>query len=94
VDSRGKSINAMADDLGMTPPTLSRYLAGKRTPDLQYIVRVSQFFNVSIEWLLGLSDIDYDILPADIKKMSSLYSVASEDDKRIINSILAKYEPR
>ena len=36
--------------------TISRYISGDRVPRLDVIARLASFFNVSIDYLLGISD--------------------------------------
>lgn len=76
----------------MSTPTLSRYLAGKRTPDLPYVVKISEYFNISIDWLLGLNGEKFDVMPPEIQEVALLYSVATKDDRRVVQAVLGKYK--
>ena len=42
----------LAHKLGLTPVAVSRYLAGKRKPTIDFAVSVSNAFGVSLDWLL------------------------------------------
>ena len=42
----------VAMDLSISRETLSYYENGKRSPDLDTLVRFSQYFNVSIDYLI------------------------------------------
>ena len=47
--------------LGIHPPTLSKYIHGTSGMSLETLYRFCKVFNVSADWLLGLSDkIDLD----------------------------------
>ena len=46
-NGRGLSIRGLAADLGISTPTLSRYLSGDRAPDLPYLLRIADYFHVS-----------------------------------------------
>lgn len=94
MDSRGLNINALADAVGFTPPTISRYLSGVRTPDLSYVIKLSELFDVSIDWLIGLNGDRYEILPQDIQDIVFLYSLASPDDRMVIHAVLSKYKQK
>lgn len=46
----------LADYLGTTQPTISKYERGIHNPDLPMIRMIAQFFNVSTDYLIGKSD--------------------------------------
>lgn len=92
VEGSGKTLQALSDDLNMSAPTLSRYLSGKRTPDLPYVIKISQHFHISIDWLLGINGDKFEIMPPEIQEIASLYSVATQDDRHVIQAVLRKYK--
>lgn len=47
---------AFADKIGMLQQQYSRYETGEREPQLKHIKKICSEFNVSADWLLGLSD--------------------------------------
>ena len=53
---RGYKQRDLAEKLGMTDATLSRYVRGNREPRGDIICKIAETLNVSAEWLLGLSD--------------------------------------
>lgn len=91
IDSRGMMVVQVADETGISKITLSRYLNGHRIPDLEYVIRLAKFFNVSVDWMLGLTGEKFDILPPDIQSLVNLYSVASPDDRKVVEAVLSKY---
>ena len=46
----------VAMDLNISREALSYYENGKRNPDLSMLVQLSNYFNVSIDFLVGLRD--------------------------------------
>ncbi len=50
----GKSINAVAKEMGICQPTLHRYLKGERIPNIVALTKIANYFNTSTDWLLGL----------------------------------------
>ncbi|MCD8293672.1 MAG: helix-turn-helix domain-containing protein [Clostridia bacterium] len=94
VKSKGISVRRLALDTGITTATLSRYMTEKRVPDLQYVMRIATYFNVSLDWLLGISDDKYSILPEDARELAKLYEVASDSDRQIARAVLYKYKGR
>ncbi|MCC8183018.1 MAG: helix-turn-helix domain-containing protein [Clostridiales bacterium] len=93
IDARGRLIKDVAADVNVTPATMSRYLSGARDPDLKYVVRLAEYFSVSVDWLLGLNGEKFDVLPQEIQDFAELYSLASPDDRRVVQAVLSKYLP-
>ena len=91
IDSRNKLSKEVAEDIGATPVTISRYLTGAREPEVVYAVRLAEYFGVSLEWLLGLNDTKSESRPQEVREMTELYYLASDDDRRVINAVLDKY---
>lgn len=52
----------LAKKIGISNVTISRYLSGDRIPRLDVIARLASAFNVSIDYLLGISNIKKDDL--------------------------------
>ena len=46
----------LAKKIGISNVTISRYLSGDRIPRLDVITKIASAFNVSIDYLLGISD--------------------------------------
>lgn len=93
INSRGKLIKDIAADISVTPATMSRYLSGARDPDLKYVVRLAKYFSVSVDWLLGLNGEKFELLPQETQDFAELYSLASPDDRRVVQAVLSKYLP-
>lgn len=55
---------ALADTIGIAQTSIGNYERGERIPDADVLIKYSQYFNVSTDYLLGLSD---------IQKPSSIY---------------------
>lgn len=49
----------LADALGIHRTTVTRYLAGKKTPSLQNIVSFANYFNCTSDYLLGIDEQNY-----------------------------------
>ncbi len=94
IKSRGISVRQFGIDIGITSATLSRYLTGNRVPDLQYIMKIATYFNVSIDWLVGFSTNRYSLLPEDVQQFASLYQIASDDDRKVVQAVLYKYKEK
>ena len=70
-----------ARQLGINQQTYQRYESGIREPDLETLHQIGVTFNVSVDWLLGLSDRPPAPSPPD----------RSAKLKREIEAILRKY---
>ena len=46
----------LAEEFGVDKSTIAKYETGERSPDLETLVRLARFFNVSTDFLLGLED--------------------------------------
>ncbi len=52
----GMSVTQMSRKTQIPVSTLSLYLSGKRNPIAENIVKIAVFFNVSSDYLLGITD--------------------------------------
>ncbi len=91
IDSRGLTIKDLAADMGITTSTLTRYIHGYRTPELSYIIMLSRFFNVSIDWLVGEADDKSSGIPQKVVEVANLYQLASDSDRLVVDAVLDKY---
>ncbi len=46
----------LANLIGTTNVTISRYINGERKPRIEIVVKVAEVFNVSIDYLFGITD--------------------------------------
>ncbi len=91
IEGRGMTVKDFCIESEIPAATISRYLTGDREPKLSYVLRIAEFFNVSIDWLFGISESKLDIYPSEIREIASLYSTASVDDRKVIQAVLSKY---
>lgn len=55
---RGDSTqSAFSASIGVVQQTYAQWELGNRQPKLQELIRLAQHFNVSTDWLLGLTDV-------------------------------------
>ena len=52
-EKKGLSRKQAADELNIVPSTYLYYENGKRTPDLDTIDRIAEYYNVSVDYLMG-----------------------------------------
>ncbi len=91
-ESKGLLNKDLAFAIDSTPATISRYMTNMRDPDLEYVYRISRYFGVTMDFMLGVNDDDNTGMTADVRKFAELYARASESDQLVIQTILGKYE--
>ena len=57
--SKGISQLKMAMDLNMSQNTISRYETGEREPGINELIKIANYFNISIDYLLDRTDNPY-----------------------------------
>lgn len=55
-EARGLDINDLVDALEVTTGIYSQYEQGNMLPDIEILIRLSYFYNVSADWLLGVTE--------------------------------------
>ncbi|WP_440972163.1 helix-turn-helix domain-containing protein [Megamonas funiformis] len=74
----------VANLLNINPVTYNRYEKGEREPDHKMLKKLAVFFNVSTDYLLGLTDIP-DIIDDYIKKSNIKQTLLTNDEKELLN---------
>lgn len=57
LEERNLTQRQLATQLHIAPSTLNGYLRQDREPDFDTLIRLAEFFEVSIDFLLGVTDI-------------------------------------
>lgn len=60
------SQDGLAMIMNVSQSTISAYEIGERTPDLETLIAIADFFHVSIDYLVGRSDIKWSIQRSDL----------------------------
>nr|WP_302937344.1 helix-turn-helix transcriptional regulator [Megamonas funiformis] len=74
----------VANLLNINPVTYNRYEKGEREPDHKMLKKLAVFFNVSTDYLLGLTDIP-NIIDDYIKKSNIKQTHLTNDEKELLN---------
>ena len=53
---KGISQLRLATDLNTTQHTISRYETGEREPGIDELIKIADYFNVSVDYLIGRTD--------------------------------------
>ena len=70
------SLQKTAEELGISRATLGFYENGERKPDIEILVRIAQYFHVSCDYLLGLTDVSSPNI--DIRSISEKTGLTKE----------------
>ena len=92
----------LSSKLGVSRVVLSKYETGDNEPDFAFLVRVSDYFNVSTDYLLGKTKIstpnsslrDLECSVVNSKRLNEIISKFKEDEKYIefVHYILSKVD--
>jgi transcriptional regulator with XRE-family HTH domain len=66
----------MAKDLGINQGTVGKWVTGKVTPDVKSVIKIAGYVEVSVDYLLGLTDEENEPLPRPDSLLGSLSSAA------------------
>ena len=64
LDENNMTQTQLAEKIGTSNVTICRYLTGERTPRIDVLTKIAYVFNISLDYLLGISD-DKDIKKTD-----------------------------
>ena len=70
----------LAAQIGISQGTLSQYESGKRTPDSKTLIKLSEFFNCTPNYILGLPEeksINIDVSKLSMTDVTAITEVAS-----------------
>jgi len=65
-EKRRLSQDGLALKLSVSQSTISAYEIGERTPDLETLIAIAKFFDVSLDYLVGLSEVKQRIMQSDL----------------------------
>lgn len=84
----------LADELELKRPTISGYETGRKEPDFHTLIKISQYFNVSVDYLIGKSDFKVDFVELrkvieENPELGNFFTllVESEDLQLLVSSI-------
>ena len=72
-EERDMTQEELSNFLNVTRQSISGYETGSNEPILENLVKISKIFNVSIDYLLGLTKDRYNISTLDKKEKAMVY---------------------
>ena len=96
-EERGLSQKTIADLLGLTQPMITKYENGTIEPDLRTLKFLADYFETSVDFLIGRTDIrrkieptaPYDLNPAESELIDRFRNLSSEQRDCILMTIQA-----
>lgn len=76
IEGKYKSGNQLAKDLGLTPQSVNQYRNGEAVPRIETLIAMADYFGVSVDYLLGKSDIKSS--SADIQAAVKITGLSEE----------------
>lgn len=80
-----------AEAVGISATSICRFFQD-RCPDVPALIKIADYFNVSIDWLIGRKHFEDGSLTENDYSLISKYKMLDPSDKLIIDSILQKYD--
>ncbi len=91
LEKRGMTQRTLAEKLGTTEVTVSRYTSGQRTPNVETTVAIAEVLNVSIDQLVGYEAPAAPRQSPDVTILLSCYAKASAADRSVLWSLMDRY---
>lgn len=92
---KGLSQIELGEILHLAQNTISAYENGTRDPDTQTLKQLSEFFDVSVDYLIGNSKISASSFPTRLKELRQSREISQGDLANILNvgsSTISQYE--
>lgn len=97
-EERRLNQEGLALRLNVSQSTISAYEIGDRAPDLETLIAIANFFSVSLDYLVGLSDLKQQISQSDLSPNElehlHIYRQLSDTDKEKIKAYIDGLQSR
>ena len=77
IKESGKTLKCLSDEIGISTGALSKYQNDEAVASIEALNKIAVYFNVSADWLLGLSDTKS--YKADIRAISKKYWLSDDE---------------
>lgn len=69
----------LAEILNLSPSTITMYENGRRLPDISTIINIAKYFNVSVDYLIGNSEIKDINIISEIELLNDITKLSPEE---------------
>lgn len=91
-EEKGLQQTGLAIRLNTSQSTISAYELGTRTPDVNMLIQMAEYFDVSIDYLVGYSDvkkpIDANTLSTDDMNLLADFGKLNQHQKEKVHSFI------
>lgn len=84
----GVTLKALGDEIGCAESTVSLYEAGRREPSRDILIKIADYFGVTLDYLLGRDD-TYPDLSSEALSLARDYDRMDEISKKAIRGLAA-----
>lgn len=91
IDKRGLTQRAVAERINTTETTISRYVSGDRTPNIETAVELASVLGVTLDVLVGADLPAAGRTPPDVNILVACYEKAAIADRQVLWSLLDRY---
>ena len=91
IDKRGLTQRTVAERINTTETTISRYVSGDRTPNIETAVELASVLGVTLDVLVGADLPTAGRTPPDVNILVACYEKASIADRQVLWSLLDRY---
>ena len=84
IDKRGLTQRAVAERINTTETTISRYVSGDRTPNIETAVELASVLGVTLDVLVGADLPAVGRTPPDVSILVACYEKASIADRQVL----------
>lgn len=91
IDERGLTQRGVAERINTTETTISRYVSGDRTPNIETAVELASALGVDLNTLVGAEPPAPARQAPDVKILISCYEKATSADRHVLWSLLDRY---
>lgn len=81
--NNGLTMKELGAEIGVAESTISQYETGKRQPDYETLLKIGEFFGVSVDYLLTGEEEKRAPTPKGERPKSKLRSIARLEDSQI-----------
>lgn len=96
-DSDSRNDSSIAAELGVSKQTISAWRSGFRSPKKPMLIKISEMYHVSIEWLMGF-DVDRSssgapvVIPDSVQFRILMENMSADDYDMVIDAFNRTYK--
>lgn len=91
IEKRGLTQRIVAERINTTETTISRYVSGDRTPNIETAVELAAVLGVSMDTLVGVEPPASSRPAPDVKILISCYEKVTSADRQVLWALLDRY---